>query len=171
MKLVSSNDAATVTDIVEEAVKTYKTKSSAPAAVDNLTKLKGIGPATASLLLAVHDPANVPFFSDELFYWLCCDGEVAPIKYNAKEYRDLNAQTQALVKRLGVAAADVERVAFVLFRGDGLTAKEESRAKAPVPKATPVKKVAAQPAKRKQSPDETSEDHGSLRRSKRGKQA
>ena len=169
MNLVSSNDPSTVEATVQEAAKAYNARSSAPMAVDILAKLKGIGPATASLLLAVHDPARVPFFSDEIFYWLCCDGKVASIKYNTKEYRELDAQTHKVIKRLGVRAVDVEQVAFVLFRDEDSSSKGESKAKASVEKPVPVKKTSTSSTKRKQSPSEPSEAAGSLRRSKRGK--
>jgi len=171
MKLVSSNDAAAAEATIRDALAAYRAKSSAPVAVDGLTALKGIGPATASLLLAVHDPAHVPFLSDEIFYWLCADGKVAPIKYNTKEYRDLVARTQEVVGRLGVKAVDVERVAFVLFRGDAPAAVLETTGKASVSKASAAKRASAPPPKRKQSPAEAPEPAGQVRRSKRGKQA
>ena len=87
-----------------------------------LTELKGIGPATASLLLSVMRPETVPFFSDELFRWCCWDEPGSPggwgrkIKYNMKEYEQLLGHIKALVKRLGVRAVDVEKVAWVLGR-------------------------------------------------------
>ncbi|KAK4149114.1 hypothetical protein C8A00DRAFT_19161 [Chaetomidium leptoderma] len=116
MKLVSSNEPGFVKDTIQKAIKHYRDKSDISGALNVLTQLKGIGPATASLLLAVHDPGHVLFFADEAFYWLCCDGTKAPIKYNQKEYMALNARAQALAKRLGVKAVDIERVAFVLMR-------------------------------------------------------
>ncbi|SPQ18042.1 273e3e92-24c6-45ec-8849-31d72254a53f [Thermothielavioides terrestris] len=116
MKLVSSNDARSVQEIIHKAVKHYREKSDSAGALDILTQLKGIGPATASLLLAVHDPERIIFFSDEAFYWLCCQGSKSPIKYSQKEYAELSERAQALAKRLGVHAVDVERVAYVLMR-------------------------------------------------------
>ncbi|KAK0617995.1 hypothetical protein B0T17DRAFT_591915 [Bombardia bombarda] len=116
MKLVASNEADTVADTVQKAVDQYRDSSDVSAALGVLTTLRGIGPATASLLLAVHDGQNVIFFADEAFYWLCCGGSKAPIKYNLKEYMALNERAQALARRLGVKAVDVERVAFVLMR-------------------------------------------------------
>ncbi|KAK6860182.1 hypothetical protein PG995_003818 [Apiospora arundinis] len=116
MKLVSSNDEDTVADTLEGAMSAYWKAPDVTKAVDAIAKLKGIGPATASLLLSVHDPDKVIFFSDEAFYWLCHDAKPGPIKYNAKEYRDLNASAQKLAKRLDVSATDVEKVAFVLMR-------------------------------------------------------
>lgn len=115
MKLVSSNDEAFVTDTAEAALDIYSKKPDASAAIDALTKLKGIGPATASLLLAVHDPQNITFFADEAFYWLCNRGKRDHIKYNAKEYKELHENSQKLARRLNVKAIDIERVAYVLL--------------------------------------------------------
>ncbi|KAH7085015.1 hypothetical protein BKA63DRAFT_559677 [Paraphoma chrysanthemicola] len=102
------------------------------AAVKKLSELKGIGPATASLLLSVGKPDEVPFFSDELFRWCVWDEQGSPggwkrkIKYNAKEYEQVVDRVRALRTRLGgkVRAVDVERVAWVLGKegvdvGDG----------------------------------------------------
>jgi hypothetical protein len=90
--------------------------------VKSLTQLKGIGPATASLLLAVYAPDSVPFFSDEVFRWMVWSEPGAPrgwqraIKYNMREYEVLVERVGGLRKRLGegVRAVDVERVAWVL---------------------------------------------------------
>jgi hypothetical protein len=82
--------------------------------------LKGIGPATASLLLSVAAPRVVAFFSDELFRWCMWDESGRPggwgrkIKYNVKEYEMLLEKVDVLIERLGVRAVDVERVAWVL---------------------------------------------------------
>lgn len=80
MKLVSSNDEATVGNTIQQAMEQYWAERDAFEALKTITKLKGIGPATASLLLSVHDPEHVIFFSDEAFYWLCCEGKKAPTK-------------------------------------------------------------------------------------------
>src|SRR5271170_38920 len=53
----------------------------------HLTTLTGVGPATATLLLSVHDPVDMPFFQDELYHWLC--GSETKLKYNMKEYKEL----------------------------------------------------------------------------------
>ena len=78
--------------------------------------LKGIGPATASLLLAVHDPDHVIFFSDQAYYWLCNDGDKGALKYDINEYEVLAEKAKAFMKRLGVTAIDVEKVAYVLMK-------------------------------------------------------
>ena len=132
MSLVSSNDAKTTQKTIQTALASYGGDGSATKAAAALTALRGIGPATASLLVAVHDGERAPFFSDEVFSWLCCDGQAAPsIKYNAKEYGALCAQVAEVRERLGVAAVDIERVAFVLLRGDqgggGKVAREDGK--------------------------------------------
>ena len=167
MKLVSSNEPGFVRDTIQKAVAHFRDKADVSGALNILTELKGIGPATASLLLAVHDPKRVVFFADEAFYWLCGNGSKVPIKYNQKEYTELNKRTQALAKRLGVKAVDIERVAFVLMRGP----KDENTGSTSVSKPPPTGLVAEkQPAKRKASGD-VSADAVPVRRSKRGKQA
>jgi hypothetical protein len=168
MKLVSSNEPGFVRDTIQKAVAHFRDKADVSGALNILTELKGIGPATASLLLAVHDPKRVVFFADEAFYWLCGNGSKVPIKYNHKEYTELNKRAQALAKRLGVKAVDIERVAFVLMRRP----KDENTGSTSVSKpAQPTGSVAEkQPAKRKASGD-VSADAVPVRRSKRGKQA
>jgi len=84
-----------------------------------LEELKGVGPATASLLLSILDGDNAPFFSDELFRWVCWDGAQGgwkrKIKYDKKEYGMLWDGVKTLRDRLGegVSAVDLEKCAFV----------------------------------------------------------
>lgn len=175
MNLVSSNDPKTVRETVQSAIKAYQDKSDVSTALGILTKLKGIGPATASLLLAVHDEENVIFFADEAFFWLCCGGSQGPIKYNLKEYITLHERAQSVTKRLGVKAVDVERVAFVLMRQhkDGMAKpageRQQEKPEKPTAKSPPTSEnVRKKPTKRKLSAEE-GEINPNLRRSKRGK--
>lgn len=170
MKLVSSNDADTAEDIVKQAIDAYKEDPDIDAALNVLTKLKGIGPATASLLLAVHDATRAIFFADEVFWWLCCDGKQSPIKYNAKEYRSLCSAVNDLHERLDVAASDVERVAYVLMKGpaslkssDHVVPPKEAK-KNRAPSSTKRK-----PDTRVEKADDATHDAPVLRRSKRVK--
>ncbi|OJJ49595.1 hypothetical protein ASPZODRAFT_58748 [Penicilliopsis zonata CBS 506.65] len=94
--------------------------------MDTLTKaLRGVGPATASLILsagtAARDPEHeVPFYSDEVYLWLCLEvfpsaekGEVPEsvskhkrpngelsVKYNMPEFSNLYTAVQSLRSRL-----------------------------------------------------------------------
>ncbi|PGG99667.1 hypothetical protein AJ79_08441 [Helicocarpus griseus UAMH5409] len=127
--------------------------------LETLTKaLRGVGPATASLFLSLasgHDSSDElsaaaldadanepPFFSDELFEWLCLhklphkgdapatsdQKEKSKIKYNMREYRQLWEAMRELRERVneisdqgGVegdrkvfSVLDIERVAYVI---------------------------------------------------------
>ncbi|KAB5549958.1 hypothetical protein GE09DRAFT_1174693 [Coniochaeta sp. 2T2.1] len=156
MNLVSSNPPDFVKQTVKDASDSYTKNSDAAAALAILTKLKGIGPATASLLLAVLDPDRVIFFADEAFYWLCCGGKKESIKYNAKEYQALSEEARKLCKRLKVKAVDVERVAFVIMRQQDSdlpvekgTTKEEKPQRV---KVSPPPKSKAKKAEKKPGP-------------------
>ncbi|KAH6609294.1 hypothetical protein Trco_002640 [Trichoderma cornu-damae] len=187
MSLVSSNPPSSASQAIQLALKSYASSRDAQSALRLLSELKGVGPATASLLLSVHDPHNVIFFSDEAFYWLCCRGKRAPIKYNPREYLALRTEADALAKRLGVSATDIEKVAYVLMKQQPGGTSKESRAGAPK-SAVPTKQSASAspspPKKRKTASGEESSkaekraqdgaakkhlagDNASVRRSKR----
>lgn len=148
----------------------YWRTSDTAAAVDGISKLKGIGPATASLLLSVHDPEHVIFFSDEAFWWLCCGGKKDVIKYNTKEYKELNQSVQMLAKRLDVGATDIEKVAYVLMKDErSPTRKTTEPISPPMTKSAAPKGKAG--VKRKEKPEGDDKPGQPLRRSKRGKQS
>jgi hypothetical protein len=158
---VQSNHAALVDSVTRAAFDilpdSKQSTKDVLAALKKLTELKGIGPATASLLLSVGKPDEVPFFSDELFRWCVWDEEGSPggwkrkIKYNVKEYEQLVEGVRDLKERLGgkVRAVDVERVAWVLGRegvdvdaprdGDEDVEEEEKAEKADVEAAVAEK--------------------------------
>lgn len=135
MKLVSSNAPETVwstTSAAAAAASTCKSSSGASSARSSsnkdtlgvLTQLRGVGPATASLLLSVLDPQGAIFFSDEAYWWLCCGGRRDAIRYTPKEYDALCARARALGDTLrGVAMVDVEKAAYVAMR-EGLGGEE-----------------------------------------------
>lgn len=174
MKLVTSNESSFVEETVAEALEVYKKDSDVFKTLNVLTKLKGIGPATASLLLAVHYPNEVPFFSDEAYYWLCNEGKAESLKYTMKEYEALISASKKLMEKLDVSALQVEKVAYVLLKEDG----RETAAKGPPAKSksksvttsSPGTVKKSPPAKRKATTDASSQDRP-LRRSKRGKEA
>lgn len=116
MKLVSSNDPTTAKKTVERAIGMFKDGADVDKALSVLCELRGIGPATASLLLAVHEPSQVIFFGDEVFYWLCCGGKAQSAKYNMKEYVTLHDKATALAKNLDASMMDIEKVAYVVLK-------------------------------------------------------
>ncbi|KAL2872158.1 uncharacterized protein BJX67DRAFT_369529 [Aspergillus lucknowensis] len=86
--------------------------------------LRGVGPATASLILSIASPAEIPFYSDDVYLWLCAgvypslsaegiwvkgetggkkevrqNGELN-VKYNVPEYRRLWGAVRGLRGRL-----------------------------------------------------------------------
>ncbi|KFX93998.1 hypothetical protein V490_04570 [Pseudogymnoascus sp. VKM F-3557] len=113
------------------------------SSIRTMSLLSGVGPATASLLLSVHDPDNVIFFSDEAYRWLVCGGKEQPIKYTLKEYEQLEVRAKELMDRLGVGAREVERTAFVIMRGGG----DDSRP----PSASSVQDARTTPSQRRKS--------------------
>jgi hypothetical protein len=126
MNLVSKNS--------EEAVRESTSKGFAEKdtikGLDVLTKLSGIGPATAALLLSVNDPEIIPFFSDELFRFsqLTQDGDGGvtgwdrKIAYNKKEYVGLltfctelrESINETAIADSTVSMLDLEKYAYVL---------------------------------------------------------
>lgn len=65
--------------------------------MDDLNPLRGVGPATASLILSIattnakgqeHERVQVPFFSDDTYLWLCV-GEVPESSASSETVRDI----------------------------------------------------------------------------------
>lgn len=70
-KLVAENSLDEVRTLTRDAFSSYEADNTTYAkSVTALGKLKGLGPATASLILACYDSVHIPFFSDELFRYL-----------------------------------------------------------------------------------------------------
>jgi hypothetical protein len=128
MKLVSSNEEDKIEDVTARAFKVLSPRCDAARAtlstsireaISILTELRGIGPASASLLLGVRFPDHVPFFSDEAYRWLtAASGNpwIVGIKYNAKEYAVMLDACLCLAEKLRVDAVDIERVGWILGR-------------------------------------------------------
>lgn len=127
-KLVAENTDAEIKKTTKEAFAMYETDNEdASKAVTAMSKLKGVGPATASLFLSCYDPVKVPFFSDELFRYLHWTENKSKrwdrkISYTMKEYKTLLEKTQGLRDRLEkesgkpVKAIDLEKMAYGLAR-------------------------------------------------------
>ncbi|OBT67010.1 hypothetical protein VE03_04498 [Pseudogymnoascus sp. 23342-1-I1] len=124
LKLVLSNPPEAIAATSLASFATPDTTS----AIRTMSLLSGVGPATASLLLSVHDPDTVLFFSDEAYRWLVCGGREQAIKYSLKEYEQLELRGRELMARLGVGAREVERTAFVIMRGGAEDVKPETAA-------------------------------------------
>lgn len=118
---MKQNDAKTIEDASRKGFIQYQ-ESGSKDALKTLSTLRGIGPATASLLLSVYDPDKAPFFSDELFRWAFFEssngrGWDRRIKYTAKEYAELCEKISELLGRFNVRAVDAEKVAYTIGKG------------------------------------------------------
>jgi len=135
--------------------------------------LKGIGPATAALLLSTSDLEKMPFFSDELFRWALWENKSGAgwdrkIKYSIKEYSELKEKVDGLRERVGKGAVEAEKVAYVLGKREAdLSAPQESDRVlqgADTSNSTPPKeavskaKPSATDSKRKAAPIATAEE-------------
>jgi hypothetical protein len=123
LALVQSNSEA---DIEKQTKAAFKALSQSnvtpPMCLDHLTKLRGVGPATASLVLSAYGWKHAPFFGDEVFRWVCWDepptkgtrGWDRKIAYSKKEYVLFYERVAEMVKRLDISALDVEMIGYVL---------------------------------------------------------
>jgi hypothetical protein len=107
------------------------------AALSILTKpLKGVGPATATLVISLANPDGIPFFSDELYAWLLqhdSDMGKLKLKYDLKEYQQLFdkwVEFRETPKREGFKAVDVEKAAYVIGHWDALPAEDKKKVSA-----------------------------------------
>ncbi|RMZ75056.1 hypothetical protein DV738_g5658, partial [Chaetothyriales sp. CBS 135597] len=99
-------------------------------AIEAFCQLKGIGPATGSLVGSVYAPDQVPFFADESYAWLVEGGQLK-LKYDKKEYLALFNAVADLRGRLGGAelgCVDIEKAAFVAMHLD-LLGDDKERSK------------------------------------------
>ena len=133
--LVASNSDEDLITTTKDAFAIYEADNDAYInSIQTLTKLKGIGPATASLILSCYDPEKIPFFSDQLFrysLWKRTSGQGwdRKIKYNLGEYKEMFEKVKELKARLEkehgklVSVLDLEKFAYVLAKGAQPTSK------------------------------------------------
>lgn len=114
-------------------------KRTVKSSLSCVTKLHGVGPATASLVLSIFAPGLVPFFEDELYIWLTNSKAGAKstansvaqskgkektaevkLKYDLKEYEFLLDHAWGVMRRTGLDARELEKVAYVLEHLDVL---------------------------------------------------
>ncbi|KAL9625791.1 MAG: hypothetical protein Q9160_000111 [Pyrenula sp. 1 TL-2023] len=108
------------------------------SALNTLCSLRGIGPATATLVLSVADAENVPFFADELFVWL--EGrQEKKMKYDLREYERIWEGVKRIREKVrasddgsengkndkaSMSAEMIEKAAFVMGNWDLVTEAE-----------------------------------------------
>lgn len=100
--------------------------SAIEAALKQVCNLKGVGPATGTLVLSVFQPKLVPFFEDELYFCLHPD-HTGKLKYDKAEYKSLLVEALDIVLNQNVEAQALEKTAYVLMHADKLSddAKKE----------------------------------------------
>ncbi|KAG8532829.1 uncharacterized protein KY384_002707 [Bacidia gigantensis] len=124
--LLASNSDEVIRAITKDAFSAYTANPSDPIKpLESIAKLKGVGPATASLLLSCFDHENIPFFSDEMFRWIHFEdagvkGWDRKIGYTMKEYKSLLGKVSDLRTKLKdgetiVTALEIEQAATVIF--------------------------------------------------------
>lgn len=134
--MIQKNSDAEVTDHTTHAAETVirlspsQTKeeitTTITSALDRVCKLKGVGPATGTLILSVFSPDAVPFFQDELFAWLIPEHS-AKLKYDKKEYSVLLDRALDIVLKKGIEARQLEKAAYVLMHVDLLTEEQKQK--------------------------------------------
>ena len=156
-KLVGSNSVKDVRETTSDAFEVYEAdKEAYDKSITILSKLKGIGPATSSLLLSCYDPVRIPFFSDELYRYLHWEeakskGWDRKINYTMKEYKSLFEKVTELRERLEndsgkqVSTIDIEKAAYVLGKDALLSSKSSPLDKEA---ATDDKELQPPPSKR-----------------------
>ena len=156
-KLVGSNSVKDVRETTSNAFEVYEAdKEAYDKAITILSKLKGIGPATSSLLLSCYDPVKIPFFSDELYRYLHWEeakskGWDRKINYTMKEYKSLFGKVTELRERLEedsgkqIPTIDIEKAAYVLGK-DALSSSKSSHLD--MEAATDDKELQPPPSKR-----------------------
>lgn len=157
-------------EFVDETTTAGFSANSLSDSLNILTKLKGIGPATAALLLSTSDPEALPFFSDELFRWAFWEDKSGSrwdrkIKYSLKEYKELVAKTDEMRKRISRSAIDIEKVAYVLGKEDTRLSetKNSPRAKAIID----TNGISAQRKRKASAPSEANDETSKEKASKK----
>lgn len=110
-------------------------------AVSELTVLKGVGPATASAVLAAYAPEVAPFMSDEAMEAVLGQSK----DYSLKQYLLLANKLQEKAKELSsedeqFTASDVERALWSSAVGAKLTASSAKELQAPSKKSSGAKR-------------------------------
>ncbi|KAI9889942.1 MAG: hypothetical protein M1814_004665 [Vezdaea aestivalis] len=107
------------------------------AGVEKLSVLRGVGPATATLILSVADPEATPFLSDELWkwcHWADGGGWDAKMKYNKLEVEGVAWGVEEVRTRVNGGKGDctaetLEKAAWVLGKGGVVDEQKEESTK------------------------------------------
>lgn len=122
-KLLNSNSEEDISQAWNAAA--ANSRSNAKCAIDSLSLLKGVGPATASAFLSLYNPENFAFMDDEVIECLH-EGKRG---YTVKIYLDINEKCITIANTLGWTPRRVGRALWTAARiqasgGDDLTVQD-----------------------------------------------
>ena len=113
LNFAKAHSEATVKDATRDAIARLRSASRTediPRALEPAVKLKGIGPATASAVLACADD-SVPFMCDDLI--LVALGKMdSKFRYNESNFIELCEAARRKGRKVGMTASEVERAIF-----------------------------------------------------------
>ncbi|PWN18792.1 hypothetical protein BCV69DRAFT_300948 [Microstroma glucosiphilum] len=140
LPLLSSNSPDLVANTTRQAFSQYAaTPAGALASLKTLCVLKGIGPATASLLLSLYSPETEAFMSDEAL--LCLDCKVG---YTEKDWKGFREKvTKAVQEGKWESAKELEKGCWawaMRVQGGEETSGELREAKQDLPKTSLIQK-------------------------------
>jgi hypothetical protein len=104
--LISGNPAADVTSTTEKAFSELANPTSIPSiltSVKTLSELKGVGPATATMILQAQSD-DIPFMSDEAMLQVF-NGDKTKLKYDVKTCGVFIEKVYEIGNRLGKGEA------------------------------------------------------------------
>lgn len=125
-KQVNQNTNSAVIDITKDAFQNYKLNEDLDEAFEILRKLKGVDNTSASLLLSVAYPENLPHFSRPLYQWIYWDqtsGWNQQFEWTREIYRGLILEIERLKEKYSATAIDIEKVVIVLKHDSALEGK------------------------------------------------
>jgi hypothetical protein len=107
--LISSNNAADVKSSTEKAFAEVEASiPSSVVAIKTLSELKGVGPATATMILQAKSD-DIPFMSDEAMLQVF-DGDKTKLKYDMKTCRIFLEQVDDIVTSLGKGRPSLAKI-------------------------------------------------------------
>jgi hypothetical protein len=137
MGMIAGNSAAAVAAATSAAVLRLQRRdvgrADEKAALDALCALRGVGPATASVVVAALRPETCVFMADEAI-----EGAGVARAYTARTWLETNDRIAAKGAELGIAASDVGRALWVTAKLDverGASGKGGAARNAPAPAA------------------------------------
>ena len=113
LNYAKAHSEATVKDATRDAIARLRSASRTediPKALEPVVKLKGVGPATASAVLACADD-SVPFMCDDLIA-VALGNLPSSVRYSESSFVELCDVARRKGRKVGLTASEVERAIF-----------------------------------------------------------